>query len=64
MFMSLEVIPPINEIDCFTTGHAIHELARLKRVYGGKNWRKCKGFANLKLDNGIILLAEIHWYEG
>ncbi|GHU43491.1 hypothetical protein AGMMS50289_09990 [Betaproteobacteria bacterium] len=32
--------------------------------YGGKNWRKRKGFAYVRvLTTGEIRRAEVHWYE-
>lgn len=57
--MNFEVIPPITNQETFANGQAIHELARLKKAYGGRNWRKCKGFANIKLDNGLIVEAVV-----
>lgn len=61
--MNFEVIPPITDKKTFASGQAIRELARLRRTYSGRNWRKCKGFANIKLNNGLIVMAELHWYE-
>lgn len=61
--MNFEVIPPIADKKTFASGQAIRELARLRRTYGGRNWRKCKGFANIKLNNGLTVMAELHWYE-
>ena len=39
-------------------------MKRLRRVYGKVNWRKRKGIAQVKLENGTVKLAEVHWYEG
>jgi hypothetical protein len=33
------------------------------KLYGKGRWRKRKGFANVKLPNGTIRRAELHWYE-
>jgi hypothetical protein len=41
----------------------IRELDRLRKTYGGTNWRKLKGFAKVRLSNGKIRIAEVHWYE-
>jgi hypothetical protein len=30
---------------------------------GGKRWRKLKGDATVRLANGSLRRAEIHWYE-
>lgn len=37
---------------------------RLRKLYGGQKWRKLKGIAQVRLANGRIRLAEVHWYEG
>jgi hypothetical protein len=44
------------------TGTGICDRARLQKQYGRGKWRKLKGNA-LQLPNGMIRLAEIHWYE-
>jgi len=31
--------------------------------YGRGRWRKLKGFATVRLADGTIHTAEIHWYE-
>jgi len=45
------------------SGHAIHVLARLIRLYGKGNWRKLKGLATVRLEDGTITEAEVHWFE-
>jgi len=35
----------------------------LQKIYGKGKWRKRKGIAEVKLANGLIVLAELHWYE-
>lgn len=41
----------------------IRELARLRKRYGRGRWRKRKGIADVHLNSGEIVRAEIHWYE-
>lgn len=60
--MDFEIIPPIEDKETFAEFSGIRELSRLKRAYGGRNWKKRKGFADVKINNQI-LHAEIHWYE-
>ena len=38
-------------------------LRRLRRIYGRGRWRKRKGIARVRLSDGSIHLAELHWYE-
>ncbi|HLA34183.1 MAG TPA: hypothetical protein VJ001_04870 [Rhodocyclaceae bacterium] len=48
----------------FAAGSKIRELHRLIDAYGGRNWKKRKGFANIRLlPSGQVLQAELHWYE-
>ena len=35
----------------------------LQKVYGHGRWRKLKGKAYVKLPNGRVRRAELHWYE-
>jgi len=41
----------------------IREIGRLRRVYGKGKWRKRKGVADVKFDDGRRRMAEVHWYE-
>ena len=38
-------------------------LSRLRRAYGLGNWRKRKGIAHIRLENGAVRLTVLHWYE-
>lgn len=60
--MNFDIIPPITGKDCFAKMGAIRDINRLKRTYGGTNWKKCKGFCLVKINNEVYE-AEIHWYE-
>jgi hypothetical protein len=61
--MQFEILGEISSIETFATGSGIRELARLKRIYGRGRWRKRKGVAQVRLFDGAVHLAEIHWYE-
>ena len=61
--MQFKIIGKIEQQETFATGKGIRELSRLQKVYGKGKWRKRKGVAQVKLANGSILLAELHWYE-
>jgi len=61
--MQLEVIGPITDIETIATGSGIRELQRLRKRYGRGRWRKRKGVAEVRLSDGEIVMAEIHWYE-
>ena len=61
--MKLEIVGKIESQETFATGNAIREIARLRRVYGKGRWRKRKGIADIRFEDGSIRRAEIHWYE-
>lgn len=58
-----QIIGRIRDVGRIATGRSIHELNRLKKAYGMGTWRKCKGIATIRLANGVIRTAELHWYE-
>jgi hypothetical protein len=61
--MRFELLDEISEVETFAAGSKIRELARLRRVYGRGRWRKRKGIARVRLPDGSLHLAELHWYE-
>jgi hypothetical protein len=60
---SFEIISEIMDIQIIDVGGSIRDLPRLRKRYGPGRWRKLKGVAMVRLANGKIRLAEIHWYE-
>ena len=62
-FMDFEIVSEITGIETIATGIGIRNRARLRRIYGKGRWRKLKGIAKVRLVDGTIRLAEIHWYE-
>jgi hypothetical protein len=61
--MRFEILGEISEVQTFATASRIREIARLRRIYGRGRWRKRKGMARIRLSDGSIHLAELHWYE-
>jgi hypothetical protein len=61
--MEFEIVGPVRNIETIAAGRAIRHLARLRRQYGKGRWRKRKGVATVRLRDGAIRTAEIHWYE-
>ena len=61
--MHFKIIGPVTGIATITTGTRIREWRRLRKTYGPGRWRKRKGFARIRLSDGTICQAEIHWYE-
>jgi hypothetical protein len=60
---SFELLSEINDIEVIAVDRRIRDKRRLKRNYGDGRWRKLKGRATLRLPDGTVCRAEIHWYE-
>jgi hypothetical protein len=61
--MYFELIGPIRQVETIAVAHAIRDRARLRRLYGRGRWRKPKGIATVRLADGFVGAAEVHWYE-
>ena len=61
--MDFEIIGEIAHLETIATGRGVRDRARLRKQYGPGRWRKLKGVARVRLVDGTIRLAEIHWYE-
>jgi hypothetical protein len=61
--MNFEIISEITNIETIAVGSSIKEINKLRKVYGRGRWKKMKGKAKIKLRNGSVRTAEIHWYE-
>jgi hypothetical protein len=58
-----EIVGEISQVETFASGSGIREIARLRRIYGRGRWRKRKGIGRVRLADGSLRLAEVHWYE-
>ncbi|MCK8604174.1 hypothetical protein [Desulfoferrobacter suflitae] len=61
--MYFEIIGEIEQIETMAIGGNIRDIMRLQKQYGPGRWRKLKGFARVRLLNGKVCKAELHWYE-
>ena len=61
--MYFEIVGAISAVQTIAVGGSIRQLARLRRRYGRGRWRKLKGIATVRLADGGLRRAEIHWYE-
>lgn len=61
--MHFTVVGEITHVETFAVGSSIREIERLRKIYGKGRWRKRKGIARVRLDDGSVHLAELHWYE-
>jgi hypothetical protein len=61
--VELEVVGKIAAIEIIAVGAAIRELPRLQKSYGKGRWRKLKWIARVRLPDGALCRAEVHWYK-
>ena len=61
--MYFEIVGEISEIEVIAAGRGVRRFRFLRRRYGGSHWRKAKGIATVRLANGSLRQAEVHWYE-
>ena len=61
--MNFEIIGEITVVETIAAGTGIRDIKRLRKNYGKGRWRKVKGVARVRLENGHIRLTELHWYE-
>jgi hypothetical protein len=61
--MPFEILGEISDIETIAVGNQIREIDRLRRFYWRGRWRKRKGIARVRLDDGSVHAAELHWYE-
>ncbi len=57
------LVSEIENVEVIAVNRGIRDLARLNREFGRGRWRKLKGTAFVKLENGRARHAEVHWYE-
>ena len=60
---SFEIIGAIRRIETIASREAIRDLVYLEERFGPGDWLKLKGFATVRLEDGTMHEAEVHWYE-
>lgn len=58
-----DILTEITNVEIIAVGNSIRDLPRLIDSYGDGRWRKLKGVAVIRLGNGRVRRAELHWYE-
>jgi hypothetical protein len=58
-----EILSAIENIEIIAAEGRIRDIERLRKMYGSGRWRKLKGIAIVRLEDGFECQAELHWYE-
>jgi hypothetical protein len=61
--MYFELVGEVSEVSVIARGPGIRRLAELQEAYGYGRWRKLKGLGVVRLSDGTMARAELHWYE-
>ena len=61
--MEFEIIGQIRDIETIARGRGVYIRRYLEQAHGKGVWRKMKGNATVRLVDGKIHEAEIHWFE-
>lgn len=59
----MEILSEITNVTTIAAGRGVHIRRYLERTYGKGRWRKMKGIATVRLADGTVCEAEIHWFE-
>lgn len=63
MVATVEILGDVVDVEIIAVGSRIREIALLEASHGVGRWRKIKGRARVRLSNGRVRMAEVHWYE-
>ena len=61
--MYFEIVGKIENVETIALEGRIRDIMRVRKQFGVGRWRKLKGIARVRLRNGEIRRAEVHWYE-
>jgi len=63
MTTAFEILSEIRDVETIAAGRGVYIRRYLDRTHGRGRWRKMKGIATVRLVDGTICEAEIHWLE-
>lgn len=61
--MDFEIVGQVTNVEKIAEGSGIRMLPVLRKRYGKGHWRKLKGSATVRLSDGTLRRAEVHWFE-
>jgi hypothetical protein len=65
MTTAFEILGEVRDVETIAAGRGVYIRRYLECTYGRGRWRKgkMKGLATVRLADGTICEAEIHWFE-
>ena len=61
--MQFEIIGEISDVEPIAVGTGVRMRKLLVKRFGRGRWRKLKGFGRVRLPDGTVRGAELHWFE-
>jgi len=58
-----EIIGEITDVEPIAVGTGVRMRKLLVKRFGRGRWRKLKGFGRVRLPDGTVRGAELHWFE-
>ena len=58
-----EIVGDMADIEVIAIRSAIRGIRQIEKLFGRGRWRKLKGTAIARLENGQLRRVELHWYE-
>ena len=62
-YRDFQILGEIKDVETIAAGQGVHIRRYLERIYGKGRWRKMKGTAIVRLPDGFVCTAEVHWFE-
>lgn len=62
--MKFELVGEFEQIETIASGSSVKVRERLRKIYGDGRWRKRKGVATVRLQNGKLRRVELHEAHG
>ena len=61
--MQFEIIGEIMDVEPIAVGKGVRIRQLLVKRFGKGRWRKLKGLGRVRLPDGTVRGAELHWFE-
>ena len=61
--MHFTIVGGIRNLEAIAAGRSVWVREHLIQRFGAGRWRKMKGEATIRFDDGTFQRAELHWFE-
>ena len=61
--MQFETVGKITDVEPIATGKGVRVRQLLVKRFGRGRWRRLKSIGRVRLEDGTVRVAELHWFE-